>query len=115
MRLRIAVPSIILALISFSPIGTASAGSVPVACGDTIAGAGILTGDLNCFEPEYSPITITHGRLDLQGFTLQGGIVCMGTCKISNGTLAAAIVGEKSIGLRDVVKYGELITNGAFA
>jgi hypothetical protein len=106
----------LLALALLLPFGssvpTASAAGVPVACGDTLSGIGFLASDLDCTTPEYLPITIKHGRLDLQGFTLQGGIVCEGPCKISNGTVAGSITGNKSVGLRDVVKHGELTTNG---
>ncbi len=102
-----------LAQVSFGSIATtAAAAAVPVECGGTVAGAGILTGDLDCTTPVSQPITIAKGRLDLRGFTLQGGIVCEGSCKISNGTVTGAITGVKSIGLRDVVKYGDLSTNG---
>jgi hypothetical protein len=45
---RIVVPLLALASLSFFSVCTAGAAGVPVACGDTIAGAGILTGDLDC-------------------------------------------------------------------
>ena len=108
---RIVVPLLAVASLSFFAVCTAAAAGVPVACGDTIAGAGILIGDLDC-STSGSPITIKHGRLDLQGFTVQGGIVCEGSCKVANGTVGGPILGVKSIGLRDVVKYGDLSTNG---
>jgi hypothetical protein len=109
---RIVVLLLVLAQVSFGSFATtASAAAVPVGCGGTVVGAGILTGDLDCTTPDQ-PITIAKGRLDLQGFALQGGIVCAGSCKISNGTIGGPISGVKSIGLRDVVKYGDLITNG---
>lgn len=107
---RFVVACLAVALVVAGPTA-AFAAAVPVACGDTLAGSGILTGDLDCTFPQ-EPITIRHGRLDLQGFALIGGLVCEGSCKVANGTLGGGITAAKSIGLRNVVKYGDLLAEG---
>ena len=61
-------------------------------CGVRFSGSGYLEADLDCSGYRYG-VEIDGGKLNLRGFRLVGGeygVLCHGSCKVSNGTVEGA-------------------------
>ncbi len=66
-------------------------------CGEVYSGDGFLSADLDCTGFPTVAITIDGGNLDLQGFTLTGGmsnaVRCTASCTVTSSLAGGMIVG----------------------
>ncbi len=109
-----------LAAVAFV-LGTAapSAAIDVTACGQSFAGQGMLTGDLDCTGHATSAVVVESGSLELAGFTLTGGlahgVVCQHRCDIVGGggsVVGAAVDGIHNAGTKLSVSGVTISGNG---
>ncbi len=85
-----------------SPPSTFGATEVTT-CGQTYAGSGFLSADLDCTGFPGIAVTIDGGSLDLRGFTLTGGdltaILCARNCTITSDPPGGLLVSPNAVAI----------------
>lgn len=120
---RVLVPGLALAGLTLaSPAAADDHVEVVHFCGQKVLGRAKLVANLDCTRHEDLDSRVgvrigRHGKLDLNGFSIlryrgRAGVRCLGTCKISNGTIhttqrgVAGVLGRKKTTLNNVVISG---------
>jgi hypothetical protein len=104
-RLSIAIDTMIAASLLVAAPPSSGASSVTLTtCGQSLSGAVVLAGDLDCAGAPDPGVRLGHAStLDLQGFTLSGGngdgVVCEGRCAVISDEDGGTIAGFAGDGI----------------